>query len=63
MNLEQSIVESITIAAKEIRRETCIEKQATSLMKIYDAIVINENSLNIKDNLKASRKRKRSIDS
>ncbi len=61
MDLEQSIIKAVTVAVKEIRQESCIEKQAKSLMKIYDAIVIKKDERNINNGVKATRKRKRSI--
>ena len=33
MNLEKSIIQAVTTAVKEIRQESCIEKQVKSLMK------------------------------
>ena len=61
MNLEKPIIEAVTIAVKEIRQESCIEKQVKSLMKIYDAIVVKDNEINTEISLKTTRKRKRSI--
>ncbi len=61
MNLEKSIIEAVTTAVKEIRQESCIEKQVQSLMKIYDAIVVKDNEISTKSSLRATRKRKRSI--
>lgn len=61
MNLEKSIIEAVTTAVREIRQGSCIEKQVKSLMKIYDAIVIQNNEINTESSLKTTRKRKRSI--
>ncbi len=61
MNLEKSIIEAVTTAVKEIRQESCIEKQVKSLMKIYDAIIVKDNEISTKNSLKTTRKRKRSI--
>ncbi len=61
MYLEQSIIRAVTVAVKEIRQESCIEKQAKSLMKIYDAIVIKKDEVKSNNSIKATRKRKRSI--
>ncbi len=60
MSLEQSIIEAVTVAVKEIRQESCTEKQVKSLMKIYDAIIISDSNLSIKNSSKVTRKRKRS---
>jgi 23S rRNA maturation mini-RNase III len=38
MNLEKSVIETVKTVVQEIRQTTCAEKQAKSLMKIYDAI-------------------------
>jgi hypothetical protein len=38
MNLEKSVIETVKTVVQEIRQNTCAEKQAKSLMKIYDAI-------------------------
>ncbi len=61
MNLENSIIEAVTTAVREIRQESCIEKQVKSLMKIYDAIVVKDNEISTESSLKTTRKRKRSI--
>ena len=61
MNLEKSIIEAVTTAVKEIRQESCIEKQVKSLMKVYDAIVVQNNETSTESSLKTTRKRKRSI--
>ena len=61
MNLEKSISEAVTTAVREIRQESCIEKQVKSLMKVYDAIVVQNNEISTESSLKNTRKRKRSI--
>ncbi len=61
MNLEKSISEAVTTAVREIRQESCIEKQVKSLMKIYDAIVVKDNEIGTEGSLKTTRKRKRPI--
>ena len=61
MNLEKSIIQAVTTAVKEIRQESCIEKQVKSLMKVYDAIVVQNNEISTESSLKTTRKRKRSI--
>ena len=61
MNLEKSIIEAVTTAVKEIRQESCVEKQVKSLMKIYDAIVAKNNEISTESSLKTTKKRKRSI--
>ena len=61
MNLEKSISEAVTTAVREIRQESCIEKQVKSLMKIYDAIVVKDNEISTESSLKTTKKRKRSI--
>ena len=61
MNLEKSIIQAVTTAVKEIRQESCIEKQVKSLMKIYDAIVVQNNEISTESSLKTTRKRKRLI--
>ena len=61
MNLEKSIIQAVTTAVKEIRQESCIEKQVESLMKIYDTIVVKDNETSTESSLKTTRKRKRSI--
>jgi len=61
MDLEKSIIEAVTTAVREIRQESCIEKQVKSLMKIYDAIVVKNNEISTESSLKTTRKRKRSI--
>ena len=61
MNLEKSISEALTTAVREIRQESCIEKQVKSLMKVYDAIVVQNNGISTESSLKTTRKRKRSI--
>jgi len=61
MNLEKSIIEAVTTAVREIRQESCIEKQVKSLMKIYDAIIVKDKEISTKSSLKTTRKRKRSI--
>lgn len=38
MNLEKSVIEKVKTVVQEIRQTTCAEKQAKSLMNIYDAI-------------------------
>ena len=59
MNLEKSIIEAVTTAVKEIRQESCIEKQVISLMKTYDAIVVKDNETSTEGSLKTTRKRKK----
>jgi len=59
MNLEKSIIQAVTTAVKEIRQESCIEKQVKSLMKIYDAIVVKDNETSTESSLKTTRKRKK----
>ena len=61
MNLEKSIIQAVTTAVKEIRQESCVEKQVESLMKTYDAIVVKDNETSTESSLKTTRKRKRSI--
>ncbi len=61
MNLEKSIIEAVTTAVREIRQESCIEKQVKSLMKVYDAIVAQNNEISTESSLKTTRKRKRPI--
>ena len=61
MNLEESIIEAVTTAVKEIRQESCIKKQVKSLMKIYDAIVVKDHETSTESSLKTTRKRKRPI--
>ena len=58
MNLEKSVIETVKTVVQEIRQNTCAEKQAKSLMKIYDAIT-TLNDPYIKSD---SRKRKRSAE-
>ena len=59
MNLEKSISEAVTTAVREIRQESCIEKQVKSLMKIYDAIVVKDNETSIESSLKNYQEKKK----
>ena len=52
-------MEAVTTAVKEIRQESCIEKQVKSLMKIYDAIVVKDNETSIESSLKNYQEKKK----